>query len=160
MKNRKSIFIFFIFIIILLISYMILKENHSKDVYSNQSFGLQNDLVQLEGSIDYQIKNGWNDVDSVIEKIEDIREDINRLMVLGKDLGLITSQQEDDLWNLDKYFSNYPTYSGYPNTILDNNEIDKLTQLQEDLRSAGWGMNIGYSSGWTSFSKKIDELID
>jgi len=160
MKNRSSIFIFMLLIIILLISYMIMKENHLKGVYSNQSFRLQSDLVQLEGSIDYQIKNGWNNVDSVIEKIEDIREVINHLMVLGKDLGLITSQQEDDLWKLYKYFSNYPTYSGYPNTELDNKEIDKLIQLQENLRSAGWGMNIGYSSDWTSFSEKIDELID
>jgi hypothetical protein len=158
MKKYKRIIIISIIINISLVSYLLLNRNHLNNVYSNLSLRLQGDLVQLEGAIDYQIKNDWKEVDTVIEKLEDIREGINFLMVTGKDLGLITKSQENDLWRLYRYFSNFPTYSGYPNTKIDNSDKEKLIMLHEDLRSAGWGMNLGYSSDWGSFRNKINEL--
>ena len=159
MKLKASVIIFSILLNIVLITYIYLKVNHLTNAYSNLSFGLQGDLVQLESAIDYQIKNNWKEENTVIEKIEDISESINYLMVTGKDSGLITKSQENDLWKLYRYFSNYPTYTGFPNTKLDNNKINELKELREDLRSAGWGMNLGYSSDWKSFSMKINALI-
>jgi hypothetical protein len=159
MKFKNSIIIFSIILNIVLITYVLLKINHLNNAYSNLSFALQGDLVQLESAINYQIKNNWKDENTVIEKIEDINESINNLMVTGKDSGIITKTQENDLWKLFSFFSNYPTYTGFPNTKLDKNKINKLVELKEDLRPAGWGMNLGYNSDWESFSKKINTLI-
>jgi hypothetical protein len=159
MKIRKTVIIVSVLINIIMITYVYLKVNHITSAYSNLSFGLQGDLVQLESSIEYQFKNDWKDEGSVIEKIEDIIESINNLMVTGKDLGIISKSQEDDLWKLYRYFSKFPTYTGFPNTKLDNKEITELVKLRDDLRSVGWGMNLGYSSDWESFSVKINDLL-
>jgi hypothetical protein len=144
---------------IVLFTYVYLKGNQINNAYFNLSFGLQGDLVQLESTLDYQIKNNWKDENTVLEKIEDIREGINYLMITGKDSGIISKNQEDDLWKLYRYFSKYPTYTGFPNTELKINQIEELTELRDDLRSAGWGMNLGYHGDWTSFSKKLNALI-
>lgn len=159
MKSRNIIIIISVLVNVVLFTYVYLKVNHLKNAYSNISFGLQGDLVQLENAIDYEIKNNWKEENTVIEKIEDIREGINYLMVTGKDSGIITKTQENDLWKLYRYFLNYPTYTGFPNTKLDNNKIKELIELRDDLRSAGWGMNLGYHSDWNSFSMKINALI-
>lgn len=159
MKIKSVVIVISIILNIMLISYVYLKQNHLTGAYSNLSFELQHDLIQLESAINYQMDNNWNDENSVIEKIEDVRENISFLMSTGKDLGVISKSQEKDLWNLYKYFIDYPMYSGYPNTMLTNEEVNELIALQKHLRSAGWGMNIGYSSDWESFSKKIDSLL-
>jgi len=159
MKTKKIIIVLSVLLNIVLITYLFLKENHLTSVYSNLSFGLQGDLVQLESAIDYQIKNNWSEENTVLEKIEDIQESINYLMVTGKDSGIISRKQEEDLWKLHRYFSKFPTYSGFPNTNLDNKSINDLIMLKDDLRAAGWGMNLGYSSDWNSFSEKINNLI-
>lgn len=160
MKHLKKIIIFSILINLIMVSYIFLKTNHLKSSYSNLSFELQNDLVQLESSIDYQIKNNWQEESTVIEKIEDVIESINYLMVTGNDLGIMSKSQENDLWELNNLLSKFPTYSGFPNSKLDQSNINELILLGENLKSAGWGMNIGYSSDWKSFSKKINALIN
>jgi len=160
MKHLKKIIILSILINLIIVTYIVLKTNHLKSSYSNLSFELQNDLVQLESSIDYQIKNNWKEENTVIEKIEDVRESINYLMVTGKDLRIMSKSQESDLWKLYNFLSKFPTYSGYPNTKLDLNKINELILLGDNLQSAGWGMNIGYSSDWKSFSIKINTLIN
>lgn len=158
MRIKKLLIVLSVFLNIGLITFLVLKEDHLTNAYSNLSFGLQGDLVQLEGAIDYQIQNNWSEGDTVIEKIEDIRESIQDLMVTGKDFGVISRKQEEDLWDLHRFFSKFPTYSGYPNTNLDHKSIEDLVQLKDDLRAAGWGMNLGYSSDWVSFSEKINDL--
>ncbi|QMV40063.1 hypothetical protein [Cohnella cholangitidis] len=158
MKHIKKIIIPSILINLIMVTYIVMKTNHLKSSYSNLSFELQNDLVQLESSIDYQIKNNWNEENTVIEKIEDVRESINYLMVTGKDLGIMSKSQENDLWKLNNIFSKFPTYSGFPNSKLDQNNINELILLGNNLKSAGWGMNIGYSSDWKSFTTKINAL--
>jgi uncharacterized protein YfkK (UPF0435 family) len=159
MKFKNSIIVISVLVNIVLVTYIYITANHLKDAYSNLSFGLQGDLVQLESTIEYQIKNDWKEELTVIEKIEDIRESINYLMVTGIDSEIITNAQENDLWKIYRYFSSYPTYTGFPNTKLDNNKIKELIELRDDLRSTGWGMNLGYSSDWKSFSMKINALI-
>ncbi|MGF9698502.1 hypothetical protein [Paenibacillus sp. MABNR03] len=160
MKTKNIIIVISVLFNIILITYVLLKESHLKDVYSNLSFGLQNDLVQLESAMDYQNNNKWNDENVVLEKIEDVREGINQLMVTGINVGMITKSQENDLWTLYRHFANFPTYTGFPNTKLENNDINELIRLRDDLRSAGWGMDLGYSSDWASFSMKIEDLTN
>lgn len=160
MKTKNIIIVVSIVFNIALITYVFWKESHLREIYSGLTFGLQGDLVQLESTIDYQVDNKWNDENTVLEKIEDVTEGINQLMVTGKNAGMITESQENDLWTLYKYFAKFPTFTGFPNTNLDNDGINELIQLGDDLRSAGWGTNIGYSSDWESFSMKIKELTN
>jgi hypothetical protein len=160
MKRKNWFLALSIVINIVLIGYMYLKGSQLNNAYSQSTSRLQSDLVQLEGAIGYQIENDWQEGHTVIEKIEDVRESINEAMVTGKNIGLLSKAHENDLWQLYTYFSKYPTYTGFPNTNLDNTEINELVELRDDLRSAGWGLNIGYSSDWDSLSEKILALID
>ncbi|WP_058302155.1 hypothetical protein [Gorillibacterium timonense] len=144
---------------VLLITYVFLKADRLADFYSNSTLEVQNNLVQLESALDYQMKNKWEDENHVVEKIEDVRESIHNLMVTGKDLGVISKNQEDDLWNLYWYFTNYPTYTGFPDQKVTDKEVNELIDLRDHLRSAGWGANISYSSDWESFSEKIGTLL-
>ncbi|MFC5405768.1 hypothetical protein [Cohnella soli] len=159
MKRFKIIFLLSIMINVIMVTYFVLKTNHLKSSYSNLCFELQNELVQLGSSIDYQIKNNWKEENTVIEKIEDVRESINYLMITGNDMGIMSKSQENDLWKLHNFISKFPIYSGFPNTKLDQNSINELIHLGEKLKSVGWGMNIGYSSDWNSFSTKVNTLI-
>lgn len=160
MKTKNIIIVVSIVINCVLIMYVFWKESHLREIYSGLSFGLQGDLVQLESTITYQMNNKWNDENTVLEKIEDVTEGINQLMVTGKNAGIITNSQENDLWTLYKYFANFPAFTGFPNTKLDNDGINELIQLGEDLRSAGWGTNVGYSGDWESFSMKVKDLTN
>lgn len=160
MKTKNIIIVVSIVINCILITYVFWRESHLREIYSGLSFGLQSDLVQLESTINYQMNNKWNDENTVLEKIEDVTEGINQLMVTGKNAGMITESQENDLWTLYKYFAKFPTFTGFPNTKLDNDGINELIQLGNDLRSAGWGTNIGYSSDWGSFSMKVKDLTN
>ncbi|MGO4106350.1 hypothetical protein [Paenibacillus sp. YAF4_2] len=159
MNSKNLIIIISILLNLALTTYVYLKVNHLTDVYSNLSIGLQSDLVQLESAIEYQNENNWKEADNIIEKIEDVKESINYLLVTGKDTGLITKTQESDLWKLSSYFLNYPTYTGSSNIKLDSNNINELKELGDDLKSAGWEMNKGYSGDWESLSMKISTLI-
>lgn len=158
-KIKKIIFIISILFNIVLITYVYLKANHLTNVYSNLSFGVQGNLVQLESAIEYQNSNNWKSTDVVIEKIEDVKESIDYLLITGKDAGVITKSQEDDLRKLSGFFLKYPTYTGFPNTKLDSNNINELKDLGMNLKSAGWETNLGYSGDWDSFSMKISALI-
>ncbi|GAK39224.1 hypothetical protein TCA2_1712 [Paenibacillus sp. TCA20] len=159
MKIKNIVIIISILLNLGLIAYIYSRSDHMEDVYSGMSFNLQHELIQLEGSIGYQIEKDWSEADTVIEKIEDINEDIDTLMDTGKALALISEEQEEDLWNLSRYFSQFPTYSGYPNTDLTASDMNELVELRNNLRSVGWGMHVGYSGDWDSFSAKIYELI-
>lgn len=158
MKYKNIIIIISVLINIILLTYGGLKLNQLKNAFSNMS--LQVDLVQLESAIDYQVKNNWKEENTVLEKIEDIREGINYLMTTGENTGIISKGQENDLWKLYRYFSKYPDYTGFPNTKLNNNQKNELKELGDDLRSSGWGMNLGYSGDWKSFSNSINQLIN
>ncbi|WP_416294525.1 hypothetical protein ACM7Q1_27030 [Paenibacillus illinoisensis] len=160
MKTKNIIIGVSIVINCVLITYVFWKESHLREIYSGLSFGLQGDLVQLESTITYQMNNKWNDENTVLEKIEDVTEGIHQLMVTGKNTGMITNSQENDLWTLYEYFANFPKFTGFPNTKLDNDGINELIQLGEDLRSAGWGTNVGYSGDWESFSMKVKDLTN
>lgn len=160
MKTKNIIIAVSIVINCVLIMYVFWKESHLREIYSGLSFGLQGDLVQLESTITYQMNNKWNDENTVLEKIEDVTEGIHQLMVTGKNTGMITNSQENDLWTMYKYFAKFPTYTGFPNTKLDNDGINELIRLGDDLRSAGWGTNVGYSGDWESFSMKVKGLTN
>lgn len=159
MKIKKMAIIISVIASVLLVAYFYLKINHAADAYANLTTALQSDIVQLEGAIDYQIENNWHDQNNVIEKIEDVRESINYLMVTGKNLGIISQRQEEDLWKLERFFVKYPTYTGFPNMELSEQEIKQLIELKDKLRYAGWGMNIGYGSDWSSLSQKTALLL-
>jgi hypothetical protein len=137
-----------------------MKNKNIDESISRQTFKIQSDLVQLESSIAFQMDQNWKNENNVIEKIEDVREEIGSLMTIGKDIGGLTSEHETDLWKLYNYLSKYPDYSGYPNTVLSSDEKLMLEKLEKDLRDVGWGMNIGYSGGWESFSEKLNKLLN
>ncbi len=159
MKSRK-ILIVSIVINIILLTIIMLKINQFEDTLSRLTLYLQSDLIQLESAIDYQNKNNWKEDNVVLEKIEDVKESINYVMVTGKDSDTITKQQEQDLWTLYNFLKKYPDYNGFPNTQLSETDRSKLVELGLKLRTAGWGMNMSYNGGWESFSKALRTLVE
>jgi hypothetical protein len=137
-----------------------LKINQFEDTLSRLTLYLQGDLIQLESAIDYQNKNNWKEDNVVLEKIEDVKESINYVMVTGKDSDTITKQQEQDLWTLYNFLKKYPDYTGFPNTQLSETDRSKLVELGLKLRTAGWGMNMSYNGRWDSFSKALRTLVE
>ncbi|SFE96358.1 hypothetical protein SAMN05216378_4516 [Paenibacillus catalpae] len=158
MKFKNVIFLLTILICLGLIGYIILKNNQLQNNHSNMTRNIQNDLVQLESAIDYEIKNKWKNENTVLEKVEDIKEDIDLLMDYGKRTGELTNQQEQNLSTLRRIFSDLPDYSGFPNTVLTETEKKEYEKLITNLRAAGVGMNITYEISWNYLSKAINTL--
>jgi hypothetical protein len=146
-KIIKISLILSIIINIGLLLYLHDKNNRMKDTLSRLTVGIQSDLVQLENSIDYEIKNNWIDDNRVLEKIEDVRESINSVWVTAKYSGVITTELEQDLLNLSNFLSRYPEYTGFPTTDLSNDQKRDIKELRNKLRRAGWGMNLSYHFG-------------
>ncbi|NIK66577.1 hypothetical protein [Paenibacillus sp. BK720] len=158
MKVKNVIFLLTILIFLGLIGYIVLKNNQLENYHSNITRNIQNDLVQLESAIDYEIKNKWKNENTVLEKVEDIKEDIDLLMDYGKRTGELTNQQEQNLSTLRRIFSDLPDYSGFPNTVLTETEKKEFEKLITNLRAAGVGMNITYEISWNYLSKAINTL--
>lgn len=157
---KKIAIIVSILLNLVLITYGYLESRHLANVYSNLSFGLQGDLVQLATAIEEQNNNNWQSADRVFEKIEDVNESIGYLMVTGKNTGIITKSQEDDLWKLSNLFLKYATSSDFSNPTMDSDRMKELKDLGETLQSVGWGKGAGYGGDWDSFSAKVSVLIN
>ena len=138
---------------------LITKNNRIDDAISSHTFQVQTDLVELESAIRYQMDQNWQDDNVVLEKMEDIKEELNSFMKLGQTLGRLTKEQERELSILYNYVSKYPDYTGVPNTVLSSADRKKLEILANNLPKAGWGMNISYSGDWDSFSEKLNKLL-
>lgn len=138
---------------------LITKNNRIDDAISSHTFQVQTDLVELESAIRYQMDQNWQDDNVVLEKMEDIKEELNSFMKLGQTLGRLTKEQERELSILYNYVSKYPDYTGVPNTVLSSTDRKKLEVLASNLPKAGWGMNISYSGDWDSFSEKLNKLL-
>ncbi|WP_160032137.1 hypothetical protein [Paenibacillus sp. An7] len=136
-----------------------MKNNRIDDAISSHTFQVQTDLVELESAIHYQMDHIWQDDNVVLEKMEDIKEELNSFMKLGQSLERLTKEQEKELTILYNYVSEYPDYTGVPNTVLSSADRKKLEILASNLPKAGWGMNIGYSGDWDSFSEKLNKLL-
>lgn len=159
-KMKKIALIVSILLNLVLITYRYLETRHLANVYSNLSFALQGDLVQLATAIEEQNNNNWPSANRVLEKIEDVNESIGYLMVTGKDTGIITKSQEDDLWKLSNFFVKYATSSDFSNPTLGSDRREKLKDLGDALQSVGWGPGAGYGGDWDSFSAKVGALIN
>ena len=138
---------------------LITKNNRIDDAISSHTFQVQTDLVELESAIRYQMDQNWQDDNVVLEKMEDIKEELNSFMKIGQTLGRLTKEQERELSILYNYVSKYPDYTGVPNTVLSSTDRKKLEVLASNLPKAGWGMNISYSGDWDSFSEKLNKLL-
>ncbi|WP_454190125.1 hypothetical protein [Paenibacillus sp. Marseille-Q7038] len=144
---------------IILARMLITKNNTIDDAISSHTFQIQVDLVELESAINYQMEQNWQDDNVVLEKLEDVKEELDSLMKIGQSLGRLTKEQEAELSIFYNYVSKYPDYTGVPNTVLSSEDRRKLAALASNLPKAGWGMNIGYSGDWDSFSEKLTKLL-
>lgn len=143
----------------ILIMMLITNNNRIDDAISSHTFQVQTDLLELESAIRYQMDQNWQDDNVVLEKMEDIKEELNSFMKIGQTLGRLTKEQERELSILYNYVSKYPDYTGVPNTVLSSADRKKLEVLASNLLKAGWGMNIGYSGDWDSFSENLNKLL-
>ena len=159
MKYFKIVFCLSLLLNFILIANITLKNRKIEDSLSLQTYKIQQDIVQLEYSIYHQTQNNWPSGHLVLEKIEDIQEEGWALKKIGKDIGGLSSAQEEDIDRLSHLLSKYPEYSGIPDQEVSEDDIKILEELQKNLREVGWGMNLNYSGSWESFSEKLNQLL-
>ncbi|RED51642.1 hypothetical protein [Cohnella lupini] len=145
---------------LILVFFLFHKNEVDKQILEQIAFiGIQSNLVQLEGSIYYQIDTGWSNQSHVTEKLEDVIEGISLAFEIGKRSGALDKEKENLLWELHGYLIKFKTESGYPNVVLNDKDLDDFINLGKKLRSSGWGMNLGYGSGWSDFEQKTRTLL-
>jgi hypothetical protein len=156
----KSIFGISLLGNVILMFFLMHKNEIDKQTLERIAFnGIQSNLVQLEGSINYQIDTGWSNQSHVTEKLEDVIEGIGLAFEIGNRSGALDKEKEQLLWELHGYLSKFKADSGFPNVILNDKERDDFIKLGKNLRSSGWGMNLGYGSGWSDFEQKTRKLL-
>ncbi|WP_010275569.1 hypothetical protein [Paenibacillus senegalensis] len=153
------------FIIILLVvnigavSILIYQHHRLNEVISDMGFRMvSSNLVQLEGAIMYQMQNNWSEPDHVIEKVEDVIEGLDMTRRAADRVNKLSKEDNEVLSRLIRYFETFPAYSGFPNHSMDEEEITAFEKLRENLREAGWGMNMSYTSGWNELIEKAYKL--
>ncbi|MCR8845048.1 hypothetical protein NQ117_15300 [Paenibacillus sp. SC116] len=159
MKLSKFIFALSIVLNIFLIAFSYFRYDANEKAFDDISTMMMSDFVELESAIDYQIKMKWVDESVILEKIEDIKENLYAIEVYGSGSGLTNQQSNDDLMALEHFLSRYPEYTGFPNAELTKNEREELIQLRNKLRRAGLAMNISFTGGWDNFLISVKEII-
>ncbi|WP_308639660.1 hypothetical protein [Paenibacillus silvisoli] len=164
MKKHKRLvkFVFGISIIGNVIFGLFLYQKNGNDQQTLEQVvfnGIQSNLVQLEGAITYQHDHGWSNPSHVTEKLSDVMEGIGLAFEIGKRSGALNKDKENLLWDLHRYLIGFKADSGYPNVTLSDDEREDYVELGENLRLSGWGMNLGYGSGWLDFEQKTRKLL-
>lgn len=156
----RMIFILSLLGNVVLAFYIHYKNEADRQILEQVAFrSIQTNLVQLEGAIAYQNDHGWEQPSHVTEKLDDVREGVGLALEIGSYTPALDQEKEHLLWRLYNHLTSFKTDSGFPNATLSDRERDELIALGDHLRSAGWGMNMGYGSGWEEFEAKVRKLI-
>ncbi|WP_124114134.1 hypothetical protein [Paenibacillus xylanexedens] len=146
--------------IIVAISILYYQDEKMNEVKSDMgSRMIASNIIQLEGAIMFQIQNNWNEPNNVNEKVEDVIEGLYMTRSVADRFNKLSSEDDEILMRLIRYFEKFPSYSGFPNYSIDEKEIKAYVKLREDLRDVGWGMNISYSSSWHELIEKANKLM-
>ncbi|MCZ8521941.1 MULTISPECIES: hypothetical protein [Paenibacillus] len=159
-KSSTWILVISMLLNIVLGSLWMYKNNQAEAALARVAMITQNDLVELESAIAYEVEHEWKEESIILEKIEDVLQDLYTITATADEIGVLTEEQEAMLDHLRELLSGFPAYTGFPNTELSDSQRKDLEKLADSLRRAGWGMNLSYSGDWQSFERSARLLTD
>ncbi|CAM4060729.1 hypothetical protein COLU111180_21080 [Cohnella lubricantis] len=165
MKVKSKVFISVSIIIIMVIvlyqSYKIHQLNSQIEMINPtiSSRTIQNGLVQLEGEIYYQKEHGWESPEQIVVRIQNVMEGISVTVETGQYTKKLSNDESDSLWEMYHYLYKFTENKSTHNLILSEEEKQEFEQLEDNLRSNGWGLNIGFSSDWDYFIKRVNSFL-
>lgn len=166
MKKRvlflMTIVIVFIGFIVFLGTTKIYNNKLDTAYYSLKFRNIEFNLVELEGAIQFQKNNNWTNPFAVTEKVQDIIEGINITLIVSKDMGNLTKENEDALIRLLNIISKYDKYGDFPDGIKMFNTQDEndFIKLGNDLRKVSWGMNLSFGKNDNEFKEAVNNLYN
>ncbi|MBD8501235.1 hypothetical protein [Paenibacillus arenosi] len=160
MRLFKAIFAVSICLNVLFLAFSYIRYDSNEEALNHAATMVMHDFIELESAIDYQIKMNWVDESVILEKIEDILENLHMIEVYGSQSDLIDKQSNKELIAIAHVLSRYPEYTGFPNAQLTEKERKAFIQLRDKLRRAGLGMNMSFTGGWDNFLVFMKRIIE
>ena len=162
----KKIVLFLMVIIIGAIVFLVTSKIYNNNLetayYSLKFRNIEFNLVELEGAIEFQEDNNWTNSFAVTEKVQDVIEGINITLIVSKEMGYLTEENEDVLNRLLKIISKYDKYGDFPNESKMFNMEDKnaFSKLGNDLKKVSWGMDSSFGKNDNEFKEAINNLYN
>ncbi|GEL75988.1 hypothetical protein [Tenuibacillus multivorans] len=165
MKNNHKIMFFssiilnIILVIVVLIGYININlENENIFI-----FQVQDKLIRLEGLIDYQEENDWEDSEIVAVKMREIVNGLEMGLMNGKNLHVLNEEESEILESLADKLNKFTFDKPYELVNLTDEHKEYYAALRDSLNEAGLKMNSQISKDWETFfhqAKKLEESID
>ncbi|MFF2482211.1 hypothetical protein [Paenibacillus sp. NPDC058071] len=116
-------------------------------------------LVELEGLIGHQQKNGWNEPQLVIMKLDEIRLAIFPTDANGTLTGQLRSRSDrNDLGSLYSALYRYPSNELYKLATVTEEDKLQLDKLRDHLSGAGFQLNASIGGDWSSYITGVRQL--
>lgn len=161
MSNKKKI-IFIVslllnalLLIFLVIGYLKMNLVHKELFYSE----VQYKLVELDGLIDIQKHNKWENPNLVTAQMSDILNGIDVSTNSGNYSGWLSNKDRMKMEKLRSGLSRYPHDELYEVSVIAQSDKKRFEDLQLELQNAGIGMGIQINNDWKSFISKVEEMI-
>lgn len=162
--KKKVLFLMIIFIgLISFLRTTKVYNDRLDNVYSSLKFrNIEFNLVELEGAIQFQKDNNWTNSFAVTEKVQDVIEGINITLIVSKDMGNLTKENEDTLILLLRIISKYDKYGDFPDgiKIFTTQDKEDFSKLGDELRKVSWGMNLTFGKNDAEFKDAVSNLYN
>ncbi|WP_426348571.1 hypothetical protein ACPWSR_12545 [Alloiococcus sp. CFN-8] len=160
---KKSVLLLMIIVIVFMAFIGTIKTYNDRldTAYDSLKFrGIEHNLVELEGAIQFQKDNNWTNSYAVLEKVQDVIEGIGITLIVSKDMGNLTKENEDTLNLLLDIMSEYDKYGDYPDSSDSVNTQDKdaFSKLADDLNKVNWAVGSSYGKNDDEFKRAVDNL--
>ena len=160
----KKIVLFLMVIIIGAIVFLVTSKIYNNNLetayYSLKFRNIEFNLVDLEGAIKFQEDNNWTNSYDVTEKVDDVIEGINITLIVSKDMGNLTKENENTLNLLRDIISEYDKYGDYPDSSesVSTQDKDAFNKLADDLNKVNWGIGFNYGKDDKEFKVAVNNL--
>ncbi|KIY20591.1 MULTISPECIES: hypothetical protein [Mesobacillus] len=158
-KKRKSLFGISIGVNILLVAIVavgMVKMNFVKEQILVTE--VQNNLVELEGSIAKQMEDNWSEPNLVTTELGDVLNGIWLGMTAGQQIGTLSESDKKILERLYSKLNQYPNDELYRFADLTDEDKQDFEKLRATLREVGLGLNITINANMASFMSQAEEL--
>jgi hypothetical protein len=119
---------------------------------------VQQNLVELEGTIAIQKEKNWSEPNLVTTELGDVLNGIWLGIKTGGQLGNLSKKDKETMNNLYNRLNQFPNDEIYKFADLTEKDKENFLKLQEILREVGLGLNIQISGDMKYFINQAEEL--
>ena len=123
------------------------------------TFGIQRNLVFLEGAITYQMESDdWARPYHVTELLNDVLDGITLAQTIGASVDEFDDYKGAYL-QLKNHLMKLKHEYWLPEATITELEREQFERLAGQLQAADWRIDVSYSSGLEEFESKVERLI-